>query len=231
MRTSTILLLTTCVLLLATATQAQTIRRVNNNPGVTGVNVYTTAQAAHDAAAANDILIIEPSVTTYGDLTLTKPLKIYGNGYFLDTNTELKVDNRSSLIGEVRFHAGSGGSEIYGIDTGSASVNNVSNITIQRCKIGNISILGGTIINVSNIIISQNFIANSISGSIGISGYVISNILITNNFLRMIDYSTNPGTYNNWIVQNNTFLNSLGVTAASKLINSVFENTIVRLKF
>lgn len=29
---------------------AQTIRRVNNNPGVTGTNIYSTLQAAHDAA-------------------------------------------------------------------------------------------------------------------------------------------------------------------------------------
>jgi hypothetical protein len=92
--TTYIFYITTCVLLLNT-TYAQTIRRVNNNPGVTGVNVYSSAQAAHDAAAANDIIIIEPSATSYGSLTLTKPLKIYGNGYYLGQNQELKADINS----------------------------------------------------------------------------------------------------------------------------------------
>jgi hypothetical protein len=59
------LILTATFILLLNTTYAQTIRRVNNNVGITGVNVYTTAQAAHDAAAANDILIIEPSNTSY----------------------------------------------------------------------------------------------------------------------------------------------------------------------
>src|SRR5262245_29669911 len=94
---------------------AQTIRRVNNNIGVSGTNVYSTFAAAHTAAAANDIILIEPSVTSYGDITLTKPLKIYGNGYLLTTNTELKADQRNSTLGVVEFNTGSDGSEIYGI--------------------------------------------------------------------------------------------------------------------
>src|SRR5687768_10183616 len=88
------------------AAQTQTIRRVNNNPGVTGVNVYSSAQAAHDAAAANDILLIEPSETLYGTLKVTKPLKIYGNGYYLDVNDELRADDRRSYV-SIEFNSGS----------------------------------------------------------------------------------------------------------------------------
>jgi hypothetical protein len=228
--TTCVLLLTICVLLLATATHAQTIRRVNNNPGVTGINVYTTAQAAHDAAAANDILIVEPSVTNYGNLILTKPLKIYGNGYFLDTNTELKADLRTSGLGSIKFDTGSGGSTISGL-VGSFNVYGVSNITIQRCN-GGVSIsasnvAGTTITNVSDIVISQNYFDGSVGAYIGTAGYTISNVLVSNNFLRDIDHNTNPGTYSNWIVRNNTFLNTSGVTAASRLVNSVFENNLI----
>jgi hypothetical protein len=38
------------LLAISCSTFAQTIRRCNNNPSVTGVNIYTTIQAAHDAA-------------------------------------------------------------------------------------------------------------------------------------------------------------------------------------
>ena len=92
--------------LLCIAAHAQTIRRVNNNAGVTGVNVYTTAQAAHDAAAANDILMIEPSVTTYENLILTKPLKIYGNGYFLSTIIVNPVNDATTISQELKDRYG-----------------------------------------------------------------------------------------------------------------------------
>jgi len=240
--------LTTYVLLLTTATHAQTIRRVNNNPGVTGVNVYTTAQAAHDAAVANDILMIEPSSTSYGDLILTKPLKVYGNGYYLDTNTELKVDNRSSTLETLAFNTGSGGSLISGLEiTGyrdlnyglnqysSIAIHGVSNIEIQRCKLSfglyllNYS-LGGTIVNtnVSNIIIRKNYLQNGAGpGAIAISpypiaGYTISNVIVENNIISSGGLRANNSTIQNWVVTNNTF-----TTSTPSLVNSVFANNLL----
>ena len=106
MKLSIISLLTSHILLLCIAAHAQTIRRVNNNAGVTGVNVYTTAQAAHDAAVANDILMIEPSVTTYENLILTKPLKIYGNGYFLSTIIVNPVNDATTISQELKDRYG-----------------------------------------------------------------------------------------------------------------------------
>jgi hypothetical protein len=244
MKSLNFLFLTTCVLLLNT-TYSQTIRRVNNNPGVTGVNVYTTAQAAHDAAVANDILIIEPSVSTYGNLTLTKPLKIYGNGYFLTTNTELKVDQRSSLLANIEFDTGSGGSEISGISWDFAggsgiSIYGVSNIKISGNNIAFIQLYNynkATTINsnISNITISKNVLngwyyigpitANSTAS------YTISNVLITNNILTYPGSSpyfngimaTSATGIQNWLVRNNTFTTNLNTS----LTNSVFENNVL----
>ena len=68
--------------LIAFGSDGQTIRRCNNNPGVTGVNMYTTIQAAHDAAVAGDIIYLEPSSVSYGNLDARKRLTIIGNGYF-----------------------------------------------------------------------------------------------------------------------------------------------------
>jgi hypothetical protein len=227
MKLSTILRLTTCVLLLATASHAQTIRRVNNNPGVTGLNVYTTAQAAHDAAVANDILVIEPSGTSYGDLTLTKPLKIYGNGYYLTTNTELKADQRSSILGVVSLNTGSGGSLLSGITINSGfNIYGVSNIVIQRClspavnTIYDSNIANTIYSDVSNIIISQNNIPNTIQASP--TSKTISNVLISNNLLSNIT-AGNTTYIQNWIVKNNTSLAMNNNTLA----NSIYENNIL----
>lgn len=213
---------------ICTIAHAQTIRRVNNNPGVTGVNVYATAQAAHDAASANDILMIEPSATSYGNLTLTKPLKIYGNGHWLEINTELKVDQRSSVLNLVYFDTGSGGSEIYGITvsgTGDIHVHGVSNITIQRCYFGRFlrihtsNVASTQTNNVANIIISGNFGSSLVASPSG--AFTISNVLIANNILGDMNASSNPNVQN-WVVKNNTFYAS-----AILLVNSIFENNLL----
>ena len=62
----------TLLLFLLTATFAQTIRRVNNNHGVTGTDICTTIQAACDAAANGDIIYLEPSGNSYGEITMSK---------------------------------------------------------------------------------------------------------------------------------------------------------------
>jgi hypothetical protein len=222
-------------------TTAQTIRRVNNNPGVTGLNVYTTAQAAHDAANANDILIIEPSVTSYGNLTLTKPLKIYGNGYFLDTNVELKADQRGSIFGTIYFGTGSSGSSVYGIQcsviTNAICCENyfvANDLTIERCNIGTISMaapysLGGTGIrtgtsNISNITFRRNFI-----GSLGLNSYApttINGVLISNNIINNLAMGTNSGQngIQNGAVINNTIINQFYTD--NWLVNSVLDNNL-----
>jgi hypothetical protein len=214
---------------------AQTVRRVNNNPGITGTNVYSTFALAHTAAAANDIIIIEPSPTSYGSIILTKPLKIYGNGYFLDTNTELKVDRRSSVLDLIEFNTGSGGSEIYGLTYANSVIYGVSNITISRCylysnlvSIVNTNKAGTTTTNVSNIFISRTYSINQ-SGQPFVSaspttGFTISNVQITNNLIAAPGISAgNTVGIQNWIVRHNTFLTG----SVATLANAVFENNLL----
>jgi hypothetical protein len=230
---SKISLLTSHILLLCIAAHAQTIRRVNNNPGVTGVNVYTTAQAAHDAAVANDILIIEPSVTNYGGLTLNKPLKVYGNGYFLDLNIELKADQRRSFLSTVDINVGGGGSSFFGIEATSFVIWGSSNVTIGRCRITddrirlyNRNAINTTNTNVSNIVITQSYlrIPNSYPSVeiTGTGGFTISNVMVTNNHMNHLLAGDNA-VIQNWIVRNNTMF----IGTATTLVNSVFENNIM----
>jgi len=223
-------------------TQAQTIRRVNNNPGVTGLNVYTTAQAAHDAANANDILIIEPSVNSYGDLTLTKPLKIYGNGYFLNTNVELKADQRGSIFGTIYFGTGSSGSSVYGIQcsvmTNAICCENyfvTNDLTIERCNIDIVSIAAPYSNNglgvrtgtstISNLVFRRNFIRSSL----GLNSYApttINGVLISNNIINYLAMGTFAGQngIQNGAVINNTIINQFYTD--NWLVNSVLDNNL-----
>jgi hypothetical protein len=114
----------------------QTIRRVNNNPGITGVNVYTTIQAAHDAAVAGDIVYVEPSTASYGDLISTKELSIIGNGYYIfeNSSSNMPQDQRSSLFGTITLNLGSANSKISGL-TGSTINIKSNNVLIERCNL------------------------------------------------------------------------------------------------
>jgi hypothetical protein len=217
--------LSAALLLLSSHLFAQTIRRVNNNFGASGANVYSTPQAANDAAQPGDIMIIEPSSTSYGDLTITKPLKIYGNGYFLSTNTELKADQRSSVLAYVYFDTGSNGSEIYGLDLYSSVVKGASNIKIARSKMSYIYIYNYDVANVyhnvTDILVEQNYISGSVSPN-GSSGYTIANVIIKNNILGGV-YANSDPYIQSWVVTNNTFINASTVLTLS---NSVAENNL-----
>lgn len=202
---------------------AQTVRRVNNNSGISGTNVYSTFAAAHTAAVANDIIIVEPSTTSYGDIILTKPLKIYGNGYYLTINTELKIDQRNSAFGTIEFNTGSGGSEMYGIASGDVVIYGVSNITLSRNNLATVYLRTNnkavtTQTNISNIIIARNYY-NYIYPQYA-AGYTISNVIINNNIMGYIQSGSDPGIQN-WVVRNNTFFSA---SSSNTLANSVLEN-------
>ena len=135
---------------------AQTIRRCNNNPGVTGVNMYTTIQAAHDAAVAGDIIYVEPSDNDYGAVDIRKRLTIIGNGYYLDKSSNVSFDTRTSKLSTITFNNGSANSILTGVVVNSScSINDVS-ITITRCKLSNVAFGVST-----NLVAGQNSRGNN----------------------------------------------------------------------
>lgn len=216
------------MLLITISGYAQTIRRVNNT-GATGVNIYTTVQAAHDAAVANDILVVEPSTVSYGALILTKPLKIYGNGNYLATNTDLKADRRTSIIDAISFYAGSGGSLVSGIESASSwAIYGVSNITIHRNTLSALTILTANITGtihtaVNNIVVSGNFLTAQIGQS---SATTISNVIITNNVFTYLN-AENTTYIQSWVVRHNNITNQGATGGGIFLANSVFENNLL----
>jgi hypothetical protein len=206
-------LLLSCIatLCLSASVFAQTIRRCNNNPGISGVNVYTTIQAAHNAAVAGDIVYVEPSTTNYGTLVATKRLIIIGNGYFLDKNPNNSFDTRTSKISSITFDNGTANSVMTGIEAvSSISVNDI-NITITRCNL-----LSGTNLSFG---LSTNLVAGQNSrGNNGTITKCILNVTVSGNNSNTV---TSQYGYN-CLVSNCIFWTG-GVSA---MTNTVVSNNV-----
>jgi hypothetical protein len=227
------------LLLCAYVAQAQTIRRVNNTgTNVTGVNVYTTLQAAHDAASSGDIIYLEPSSISYGALTCVRPLTIIGNGYYLTQNTGLQLDTRESIVDAITFASGSAGARITGCTINSSMNIGASNIAIERNRfasgyayIGYNSSIGA--VGASNIIFRQNIMEGGYSVSVypgSTATTAVSNINITNNILS--GGITSSGQYarmTNILISNNIIgtITSTGSQYGIDVDNAVIKNNIM----
>ncbi len=210
-------------------TQAQTIRRVNSTPGITGVNIYTTVQAAHDASVAGDIIYIEPfntDNTDYGNLTINRRITIIGTGYNPTLVTGSSFDKRTVSLANVTMTQGSAGSRITGLTISNLSVYD-ANCIIDRNNIGNINLYLQTIegfTTVANNTIIRNNILGSISGAGNQSGTVVTtnNCNITNNIIRGIVSYLVSATINR-----NTFYSSNSIefrdVDASTITANIFD--------
>ena len=220
-----------CLTLVTLNAGAQTIRRVNNNVGITGPNIYATLQLAHDAAVAGDILHLEPSVTGYGNLAATKQLTIIGPGYFLDLNQPpvLQVVNTTAQVGQLDFQAGSDGSTVSGLFANSNIILGASNLTCVR------NYCAGSISINSSPANSGNVIRQNYAVGITYGGNTASNLVITNNIITSTMNLARPGFtgifannvvlgtsyFDNFTVKNN-YLASIGQTTA----NTTYQNNL-----
>jgi hypothetical protein len=224
-------------LLVALASHAQNILRVNNTPGVN--TPYTTLAAAITAAGVNDVIMVEGSTVGYGNHSITKKVTIVGPGYFLTENTGLQVNPNVAAIGSVDFLAGSSGSSISGMAFFAAisiqGVNNISfvgnyahsNSPINLYGTTNNTIIRGNYISAitspfigngthTNILFSNNYMA---SGLAVISG----NSIITNNVFETVGHDIRNSN-----IQNNIFLTSSGYfsnISGSTIIHNLFTTT------
>lgn len=211
--------------------QAQAILRVNNT-GVTGTGIFATAQAAHDAAAAGDILYIEPTVQPLGGLNCTKRLTIIGNGYFLGENPGLQLDARPSTLTQVRFEPGSAGSRITGCTLTSDLTVSANNIVVERNRITGGMQLGASSAGqsgpITQLLIRQNFIGGSINFVLS-SNSSVNNAIITNNIIRTGLAGANATSPMSALIKNNVLgapIPGVNVFTVS-VANSTFVNNIM----
>lgn len=206
------------------------IWRVNNIAGMSAD--FTTLTAAHTGAVAGDTLYIEPSATSYGNLTITKQLVIIGAGYFQAQNYPTYPTNGLSIVGTLALNTGSSGSIIYGLGGGLLSLN-AANLIISRNHDMRITI-GVS----SNISIISNYrleiIAGSVASNILISNNHIINIntnsnlqaVFQNNILEIVGASYSLVSMNSQVVRNNILLLSESGSSFFTLTNCTVSNNI-----
>lgn len=228
-----IFLLTAFLFLYFSNSVSAKIWRVNNTPGI--IADFTTAQAAHDAAAAGDTLHFEPSATSYGNLSISKQLVMVSLGNFLTDNPNLQYTAITGTLGAVFVIGASAAGSVLMINAGSIAFSaNIPNVTLLRCRVtgaislsnndntiilncfiqGNLSIQGGS----TNLIVKNNIIGDHINMD------ALSGAEISNNVISAIS-NNNPNFYNS-IVKNNIFnkTTALGTSSASFLNNLASAN-------
>ncbi|MFY7964899.1 MAG: hypothetical protein ACOVO1_08380 [Chitinophagaceae bacterium] len=181
------------ILVLTTTIANAKIWRVNNNSGITAD--YTTVQAAHDAASAGDTIHLEPSGTSYGNLTMTKRLVLVSSGAYITENPGFQASSNSGYLSTLTIaNTGANGSVIMVKFSGDVNIsNNVGNLLLQSC--------------VTNYTGGAHFCCGY-AGNINISN--ADNIIIKNSYVNNIYFSSNS---NNIVIVNNIISNGVGCTS------------------
>lgn len=205
------------------------IWRVNNRSGITAD--FTTAQAANDGATAGDSVFLEPSPTSYGNLTISKKIIVIGTGYFLTENPETQwKTNWPSSLENVTISSGGSYSQVMGVTINFGVTINAQNVTIKRNYV-----YPYLIINSSNVTITGNFIYMNYSSGGFNAGNGNHDIYISNNiFTCYTSYYYQPPTISGSVTSNGGFMNNVIIGAYSSysysqlyLSNYIVQNNIL----
>lgn len=224
-------LMTLALLAMAGLVSAQTIHRVNTNPSVTGLNVYGTIQAAHDAASPGDVIIVEASSISCGDLVATKSLKIYGKGYYTGTNNDLHVSPDPSLASDITLEPSASNTEISGLTMQYVYIQGASNVRFYRNRVFQYLYVraensASTDVAVSNIQISQNYLHSYLYINSTTQG--ISTVSVTNNHVNYI--SNSASNISGLVINNNTIQDYVSLNNAT-VQNNIFYGTSTSSSF
>jgi hypothetical protein len=214
----------------------------------TGANVFSTLQAAVDAAADGDIIQVQPSATAYGSATLDKRITLLGIGFNLTKeipyqSTVLDINlTRNAASAENASGSIITGLTIRTLTLGSpnGAAYTLSDVTVHNCRIQTLS---GSTAPLNNLLIygiditSTVAIGNTITGDSWFRNNVIranylqftsatpSTITITNNILYCY-LDINAATTSIPILNNN-FIGASGSTyALADIDEKIISNNI-----
>ncbi len=192
----------------------------NNFNAPAGPNVKPTVQAAVDAAAAGDIVQVQPSPTTYGNVTIDKQITLMGIGFNVDKDIPLTSNMGSiTLTNNVDNTSDADGTIIKGLNftllspglnTGPSYL--LENILIQNCQLQYIY-APSSYSSIDGLEVRDCYITSNITSSSGIYfSRPVTNVIIRNNlFIFGISFaSTTPGSN---IITNNIIYDGIYVNA------------------
>lgn len=226
-------LLLTIALFTSFLCSAQTIRIANNNANApTGDNIYSTVQAAIDAASDDDIIQVVPSPSVYAEnIVIDKKLTIYGIGYnpqstltYVSTINNISIRSEKAsgtTISGIRVGTSTTDARFFGriaLGTVSGSTETISDITIERCQFSLIYQSATMIIDGLKIINCITFNNTSLAVSLA-TGTTLTNAVIANCILQNFSFPRSDigilSAGNFAVIKNNLFLGSSGWSAGS----------------
>lgn len=183
-----------------------------------GKKIYSSLQAAHDAASANDTIYVERYniVDDNSTITISKPLYIIGPGYFPGENPSVQVNRNIVEIYDMELSSGAVGTKLEGLEVYYNVGLYANDITITHCNLG-IDVEE----DVDNLSITKTYLDELDAY------YNIINNLMVSNCLIQDDFQLDEGT--SGIVINNTF-GFANSTYAYVIIPTgiTFKNNIVK---
>ncbi len=181
--------------------------------------VFGTFAAALAATQAGDTLYLPAGTFSIGTIYIDHKLTLLGVGHYPEYTAAAGI---TWLNGSIYLRTGADYSLLQGFYlTGdirlgtNAATQNVSNITISRCNVGNIQLYASVPATAEQILISENVIRGDIAGGNA------QNVLIEKNLLNNI-HSFN----NNVLITNNIVFKPTGDTFQS-LFSCLIQNNII----
>jgi hypothetical protein len=191
------------------AVQAQNILIVDNNPGInaTPAHVYPDFASAIADAANGDVIYMQPSAVSYGAVTISKGVTVYGTGHTpeLDNGLSVKFDDVTISANNVKL------SGVY-ITNNVTNSGTRSNSTIENCRITTISLDSG----INGCLIQGNLILRGVTLNANAINAV--NVTLRNNFCYTA-FFYNFKNFNSTTI----FTNNL-VTTDNNSYDNVFNN-------
>lgn len=204
-----------CMVVAANAT----ILRVSNVQGSSAP--YTSLEAAHDAAASGDTIMVEGSSTTYDNFTISKPIVLIGPGFFLLENDIMKEAQNPASFYFINVQKDAEGTVIEGVHVRNSLTTEAKHTVVKRCWIfDETSTGGGLALNARNCVAHQNFVGNISTRAFYVDDY---NDQITNNII-LGGIGSIGGSY----IAYNTFIVDLyyDTDEAEDRLESCFANVI-----
>lgn len=203
-------------LLFTASVFAQTTHIVNNNANTSAD--FTDLQTAIDAATNGDVIYLQQSATSYGEITINKGLTIIGR-----SNGDASY---KSEVGAIYLDAGASNTTIKGLKISSiqesANTSTITDLALFDNDITSSISLGSTD-TFDNVLIQGNIIRSSF--------YIYtntSNVLITNNIILSSSvnfYMTDTLLFSNNVINYPGFSISNSSSDLLNIANSIFINT------
>jgi hypothetical protein len=240
MKTKTILL-AAIFALIALNTQATTWT-VSNNPNSPGQ--FTSLQAAINNADFYDTIMVAGSATSYGNITINKPLVLVGAGY--NNPYGLNASIGTINLNRANLYISASGTKIMGfiVSTialdgrftgGTAFTQSIDNLVIERCQIGTVKFLhqnnytGSSFNNdtIRNCVITTSISIEQPLTSTDVPVY-FNDVILHNNIFngsRIYDNLKFSTDYSNLFIRNNLFINRVS-NCLVKINNTIVENNV-----